>query len=57
MTAALAVATARGLDATEALRLAGAAGAVNVTRHGLGTGRADAIAQLAGNVAVTELDA
>jgi 1-phosphofructokinase len=55
MTAALAVATARQLDATETLQLAAAAGAVNVTRHGLGTGRADAIAQLAENVVVTEL--
>jgi 1-phosphofructokinase len=55
MTAALAVATARDLDATETLRLAAAAGAVNVTRHGLGSGRADAIAQLAENVVVTEL--
>jgi 1-phosphofructokinase len=55
MTAALAVATARNLDATETLRLAAAAGAVNVTRHGLGSGRADAIAQLAENVVVTEL--
>lgn len=55
MTAALAVATARDLDATETLRLAAAAGAVNVTRHGLGTGRADAIAQLAENVVVTTL--
>lgn len=57
MTAALAVATARGLDATETLQLAAAAGAVNVTRHGLGSGRADAIAQLAENVVVTELGA
>lgn len=55
MTAALAVAAARELDATETLRLAAAAGAVNVTRHGLGTGRADAIAQLAENVVVTAL--
>jgi 1-phosphofructokinase len=55
MTAALAVATARDLDANETLCLAAAAGAVNVTRHGLGSGRADAIAQLAENVAVTSL--
>jgi 1-phosphofructokinase len=55
MTAALAVAAARGLDAEAAARLAAAAGAVNVTRHGLGTGRADAIEQLAGNVEIERL--
>jgi 1-phosphofructokinase len=52
MTAALAVAVARGLDPESSLRLAAAAGALNVTRHGLGSGRADAIAQLAANVEV-----
>ena len=57
MTAALAVATARRLDPAETLRLAAAAGAVNVTRHGLGSGRADAIAQLAEHVEVTLLAA
>jgi 1-phosphofructokinase len=57
MTAALAVAAARGLDAEAAARLAAAAGAVNVTRHGLGTGRVDAIHQLVGNVEVERLAA
>jgi 1-phosphofructokinase len=56
MTAALAVATAKGLDAEETLRLAAGAAALNVTRHGLGSGHADAIAQLAANVDVTRLD-
>jgi 1-phosphofructokinase len=52
MTAALAVAAARGLGPVDSLRLAAAAGALNVTRHGLGSGRADAIEQLAANVEV-----
>jgi 1-phosphofructokinase len=55
MTAALAVAAARGLDPESSLRLAAAAGALNVTRHGLGSGRADAIAQLTANVEVRPL--
>lgn len=57
MTAALAVAVARGLDPEAAAKLAAAAGAVNVIRHGLGTGRADAIEQLAANVRVEPLAA
>ena len=55
MTAAFAVAAARGLDPSATARLAAAAGAVNVTRHGLGTGRADAIEQLAANVEIERL--
>jgi 1-phosphofructokinase len=55
MTAALAVAAARGLDPESGLRLAAAAGALNVTRHGLGSGRADAIGQLTANVEVRPL--
>jgi 1-phosphofructokinase len=56
MTAALAVAVARGLDGIAALALAAGAGALNVTRHGLGSGDADTIAQLAARVEVAELD-
>lgn len=47
MTAALAFALGQGLDADDALRLAVAAGAGNVTRHGLASGHPAAIAQLA----------
>jgi 1-phosphofructokinase len=37
---------------TECLKLGAAAGALNVTRHGLGSGRREAIAKLAGAVEV-----
>jgi 1-phosphofructokinase len=53
MTAALGVALARGLDRDATLRLAVAAGALNVTRHGLASGHADAIEQLATKVEIT----
>ncbi|MFC6016267.1 1-phosphofructokinase family hexose kinase [Plantactinospora solaniradicis] len=46
MTAGVAAALARGGNLTEAIRTGVAAGALNVTRHGLGTGRADAIKAL-----------
>ena len=46
MTAAAAAMLARGADLATAVRTGAAAGALNVTRHGLGTGRADAIATL-----------
>jgi 1-phosphofructokinase len=50
MTAALAVGAAQGLVLEETLRLAAAAGALNVSRHGLGTGRRDAIEEIAQRV-------
>jgi 1-phosphofructokinase len=43
MTAGLAAVLARGGDMEEAIRTGAAAGALNVTRHGLGTGRAEAV--------------
>jgi 1-phosphofructokinase len=50
MTAGVAAVLARGGDLREALRTGAAAGAVNVTRHGLGSGRADVIEQLVDRV-------
>ncbi|GAA1773842.1 1-phosphofructokinase family hexose kinase [Luedemannella helvata] len=53
MTAGVAAVLARGGDLREAVRTGAAAGGVNVTRHGLGTGRAEAVAELAGRVTLT----
>ena len=52
MVAALAVAVGRGLGLPDALRLAVAAGALNVTRRGLGSGRREDIERLAGAIGV-----
>jgi 1-phosphofructokinase len=46
MTAGVATVLARGGNPHEAVRTGAAAGALNVTRHGLGTGRREAIAEL-----------
>lgn len=46
MTAALAVATVRGFDPEDTMRLACAAGAANVTRHGLGSAPVDLVARV-----------
>ncbi|MDP9795175.1 1-phosphofructokinase [Catenuloplanes nepalensis] len=54
MTAGIASVLARGGAVEEALRTGAAAGALNVTRHGLGTGDAEAIAELIGRVRVEE---
>ncbi|WP_193227767.1 1-phosphofructokinase family hexose kinase [Aureimonas psammosilenae] len=56
MTAALAVALAAGLDPADALRLATAAGAMNVTRGGRGTGRLRDIEVLAARVEIKEIE-
>jgi 1-phosphofructokinase len=57
MTAALAAGLARGLEVDECLRLAGAASALNVTRHGLGTGRRESVEQVAALIEVRPLAA
>jgi 1-phosphofructokinase len=46
MTAGVVAVLAKGGDMLEAIRTGAAAGALNVTQHGLGAGRADAIAEL-----------
>jgi 1-phosphofructokinase len=56
MTAALGVAAAQGLDPESGLRLAGAAGAATVTRHGLATGTTDAVMAIAERVEVRRLE-
>ncbi|MGH3656136.1 MAG: 1-phosphofructokinase family hexose kinase [Micromonosporaceae bacterium] len=50
MTAGVVSVLAQGGDLGEALRVGAAAGALNVTRHGLGSGRIDAIRELARRV-------
>jgi 1-phosphofructokinase len=57
MTAALAVGAALDLDPRDSLRLAAAAGALNVSRHGLGTGRGETILEIARRVEVVGVGA
>jgi 1-phosphofructokinase len=52
MTAGIASVLARGGDPLSAVRTGAAAGALNVTRHGLGTGSAETVDALVGHVAV-----
>jgi 1-phosphofructokinase len=54
MTAGLAVGLGRGLGIADAMRLGAAAGALNVTRRGLGTGRRDQIERFAQRITVRE---
>jgi 1-phosphofructokinase len=54
MTAGLAVALGRGDDLTDALRFGAAAGALNVTRHGLASGDREGISSLAAQVEVRD---
>lgn len=55
-TAGLAFALADDRSVEEAIRLGAAAGAINVTRHGLGTGEAEAIRAVAEHVEVEVVD-
>ena len=55
MTAALAVAAAQHRRFDDAQRLAAAAATLNMSRHGLGTGRRDSIEEIAGHVDVVEI--
>jgi 1-phosphofructokinase len=55
MTAGLTAATIQGKSIVETLRLGCAAGAANVTRHGLGNANGDLIASLVERVVVKEL--
>ncbi|UYN84416.1 MAG: bifunctional hydroxymethylpyrimidine kinase/phosphomethylpyrimidine kinase [Microcella sp.] len=55
-TGALAATLARGASLHRAIRVGAAAGALNVTRHGLGTGDAAAILRLSELVSITPLD-
>lgn len=56
MTAGIAAALAQGEDVPTALRLGAAAGAINITRHGLGTGSGEAVRTLADRVEIEELN-
>lgn len=56
MTAGVASVLAGGGDIKTAVRTGAAAGALNVTRHGLGTGRRDAIAGLVDRVRLVPVD-
>jgi 1-phosphofructokinase len=56
MTAGVAAVLARGGDLAEAVCTGAAAGALNVTRHGLGTGRIDAVQELRSRVHLAPLD-
>lgn len=56
MTAGVAVALGRGATVGEAARLGAAAGALNVTRRGLGTGRREQIERFAGRIGIENVE-
>jgi 1-phosphofructokinase len=56
MTAGLVATLAHGGGLHEAVRTGAAAGALNVTRHGLGTGHVDAVRVLTGHVELTPIE-
>jgi 1-phosphofructokinase len=55
MTAGVAAVLAEGGDLRRAVRTGAAAGALNVTRHGLGTGRSDSVRQMVEHVELRPL--
>jgi len=55
MTAGIAAGLAQGEDVASALRLGAAAGAINVTRHGLGTGSGESVRALVERVTLDEV--
>ena len=55
MTAGVAAVLAKGGDMYDAVRTGAAAGALNVTRHGLGTGHLDAVQVLTERVKLTPI--
>ncbi|MGC0144182.1 PfkB family carbohydrate kinase [Pseudactinotalea sp. Z1732] len=55
MTAGVAVALGRGAGVAEAARLGAAAGALNVTRRGLGTGRREQVERFADHIGIEEV--
>jgi 1-phosphofructokinase len=55
MTAGVVTVLARGGNLEDAVRTGAAAGALNVTRHGLGTGNAEAVQELIGRVRLERL--
>ncbi|WP_350276494.1 PfkB family carbohydrate kinase [Kribbella sp. HUAS MG21] len=56
MTAGVVAVLAGGGDLLDAIRTGAAAGTLNITRHGLGSGRADAIAELVKHVELEPLE-
>jgi 1-phosphofructokinase len=56
LTAGMTAVLAKGGDLTDAVRTGAAAAAINVTRHGLGSGRSDAIAELVPLVRIQPLN-
>jgi hypothetical protein len=55
MTAGVAAVLARGGEMSEAVRTGAAAGTLNVTRHGLGTGHLDAVQVLTERIRLTPI--
>ncbi|WP_285637965.1 PfkB family carbohydrate kinase [Lentzea sp. NBRC 102530] len=56
MTAGISAGLALGMSLTDAVKLGAAAGAVNVTRHGLGSGSGDAVRELSRRVELEPIE-